>query len=324
MKTLVTGANGFVGSWLVRRLAAEGHAVRALLRPGADTRALEGAPYARVEGDVTRPDGLERACEGVDVVFHLAGTRRGASAADFLAVNAGGTRAVCEAMGRAGARRLVLASSLAASGPSSPGRPRVEDDPLEPQEWYGESKAEAERIAFSFAGALEVTVCRPCRILGPGDRENLVFFRLVTRGLVPRLLGPPRPLSLVDVDDVVDHLLLLGTHAAAPGQAFFCAGNETFTLDGLLREVADAQGLQVREVPVPPLALAGVGLLADLWSQATGRKLALSRKLARQLLAPGWTCSLEKSRALLGYQPKVSVRESVLRSARSYRELGWM
>jgi nucleoside-diphosphate-sugar epimerase len=67
-----------------------------------------------------------------------------------------------------GRQRLVLCSSLAASGPSSPTRPQREEDPLEPRDWYGESKAEAERIASSFSGAIDLAIVRRCRILGPG------------------------------------------------------------------------------------------------------------------------------------------------------------
>ena len=81
------------------------------------------------------------------MVFHLAGLRRAPERSAFFRVNAEGTRTVCDAMLRVGARRMVLAGSLAAVGPSRPDRPHVETDPFAPEEWYGESKAEAERIA---------------------------------------------------------------------------------------------------------------------------------------------------------------------------------
>jgi dihydroflavonol-4-reductase len=324
MKTLVTGANGFVGSALVRRLAARGDAPRALLREGADLSALEGIASQRATGDVTRPEGLAEACAGVDVVFHLAGIRRASTREAFMAVNAEGTRQVCEAMVKAGARRLVLASSLAASGPSQVGRPRTEADALAPQEWYGESKAEAERIAFGFKDRLEVTSCRPCRILGPGDRENLSFFKLASKGLVLELLGPERKLSMVDVEDVVEHLLLLAEKPEANGESFFCASDETRTLESLMREVAEVLGVKARTVPLPEFVLRGIGSAADAVSNATGKALPFNRKTAQQLLVPGWECSNEKSRKVLGWAPRVALHESVRRSAESYRALGWI
>jgi nucleoside-diphosphate-sugar epimerase len=327
MRALVTGANGFLGSWLARALAARGDEVRCLVRPGGDLALLAEAVAqgARVvSGDVTLPATLGPALEGVEVVFHLAGIRRGSTRQDFLDVNAEGTRRVAEAMVAAGARRLVLCGSLAASGPSVGGRPRVEEDPFQPEEWYGESKAEAERIAFSFAGRLEVTACRPARILGPGDKENLTFFKLVHRGVVLRLLGPERRLSMVDVEDVVDLLLLQADRPEAVGQAFFCAAEETLTAEEMMRSVAALMGRKPLVVPVPPALLSLVGRVADVISNATGRKLPVNRKLARQLLAPGWTCSIAKARRLLGYAPRRGLQDSLRRSLESYRAAGWL
>src|SRR4029079_19006956 len=90
-------------------------------------------------------------------------------------------------------------------------------------EWYGESKAEAERIALGTVG-LEVSVARSPRILGPGDSEKLVLLRIVKRGVRLEVGGGPRPLSVVDVDDVVELLLLLATRPEAVGEAFFAPG----------------------------------------------------------------------------------------------------
>ena len=217
-----------------------------------------------------------------------------------------------------------LVGSLAASGPSVGGRPRLEDDPFSPEEWYGESKAEAELIAFSFQSKLEVTSCRPARIIGPGDRENLTFFKLVKRGIVLRILGHERRLSMVDVEDVVDQLLLQGDLPQASGEAFFCASNETLTVQELMTEAARLLKVKTKTVPLPPVVLRALAAGADLVSDATGKKLPLNRKLARQLLAPGWTCSIEKAKRVLGFHPKRSVHESLQRSAESYLAAGWL
>lgn len=327
MRVLVTGSNGFLGSWLASALTARGDEVRCLVRAKSDLRLLERARQrgaTLIEGDVVDPAPWTSALEGVEVVFHLAGIRRAASRDEFLRVNAEATGRVAEAMVKAGARRLVLCGSLAASGPSVDGRPRVEADPLRPEEWYGESKAEAERIAFGFASSLEITSCRPARILGPGDRENLSFFKLVKRGVVLRILGPERRLSVVDVEDAVDLLLLQADRPEAKGEAFFCAGEETTTLYDMMRSIAGSLGIDTRTVPVPPSVLSAAAALADGLSNLTGWRLPLSRKLARQLLAPGWTCSIDKARRLLGYAPKRGVRASLEASARSYQEAGWL
>lgn len=321
---MITGANGFLGGWLARALVARGDDVRCLVRAGSDASALDGVACRVVPGDVTDAASLRPATEGVHTVFHLAGIRRATGRDDFMRVNADGTRNVAEAMVAAGAKRLVFCGSLAASGPSVGGRPRVESDPFAPEEWYGESKAEGERIAFSYGDRLEVTCIRPARILGPGDHENLPFFKIVKKGFVLRIGGPERRLSFVDVDDVVAQLLLQADKPEAVGEAFFCAADETASVEGLMHLVADALGARTRTLVVPEVVLRALGSAADVISDATGRKLPLNRKLARQLLAPGWTCSIDKAKRVLGYRPTRSFAESLRRSAESYVAAGWL
>ena len=321
---LITGANGFLGAWLAKALVARGDEVRCLVRAGSDASALEGVAAKIIPGDVTDPASLTPALAGVHTVFHLAGIRRGATRDDFMRVNAEGTRHVCDAMVAAGAKRLVLVGSLAATGPSIGGVPRVETDRFNPQEWYGESKVEAERIAFSFNGKLEVTSCRPSRIVGPGDHENLTFFKLVKKGVILRIGGAERKLSFVDVEDVVDQLLLQADRPEAVGEAFFASSDETESVEELMRTVGQVLGLHPRTLYVPELLLSALGRAADVVTNVTGRKLPLNRKLARQLLAPGWTCSIEKARRLLGYSPRRTIADSLKRSAESYLKLGWL
>ncbi|HET9595659.1 MAG TPA: NAD-dependent epimerase/dehydratase family protein [Anaeromyxobacteraceae bacterium] len=320
---LVTGAAGFLGRALVRELVARGHTVRALVREGTDASGLDGRTEL-VRGDATDPGAVRRAVEGRDLVFHLAGVRRGADRASFFRVNADATRLLLDACLAAGAARarFVLAGSLAAAGPSRDGR--SEEEPLEPAEWYGESKAEAERIALSFSGRLPVAVARPPRIMGPGDRENLLFFRIAARGVVLRFLGPERPLSWIDVDDCARGFALLGEHPAAAGQAFFLASRDRTTVEDLQRDIARALAVRVRTVPVPGALLTALAAGADAVTRATGVKLPLNRKLARQVLAPGWTCRTEKAERLLGFAAPTRLTASIERAARSYRELGWL
>jgi nucleoside-diphosphate-sugar epimerase len=324
MRVLITGANGFLGSHLASFLAERKHEVRCLVREGSDRAALTHPDVVVVPGDVTQPATLGPALEGVEVCYHLAGIRRGTTRDDFLRVNAQGTRAVAEAMVAAKGRRLVLCGSLAASGPSLNGQPRREEEPFAPEEWYGESKAEAERLLFSFKDRLEVTSCRPSRIVGPGDHENLTFFKLAARGIILRLGGRERRISFIDVDDVVEQLVLQGERPEAVGEAFFCSSAQTETVESLMTYVAELLGVRARVVPVPEAVLSGAGALADVLSRVSGRKLPLNRKLARQLLAPGWTCSTEKATRLLGFTARRSVRESMKRSGEWYRQGGWL
>ncbi len=170
MRVLITGGAGFLGTALTRVLTGRGHQVRVLDRnPSEALRAL-GAEQRT--GDATDPSTLRQAVAGQEVVIHLAGIRRSTDPAEFMRVNAEGTRTALEACLSAapGLSRFVLAGSRAAIGPSADAVD--ERAPFGPVEPYGASKAEAERIALSYAARLPVSVARPPRIMGPATART--------------------------------------------------------------------------------------------------------------------------------------------------------
>jgi nucleoside-diphosphate-sugar epimerase len=321
MRALVTGAAGFLGQALVRALLTRGDTVRALIR--RTDPELQRPGVELLLGDATDPRALATAVQGVDVVFHLAGLRRATERDAFWRVNVGATRLLLDACaaGSPNLRRFVLAGSRAASAPSATGC--REEEPPRPAEWYGESKAEAERVAFLYLDRLPVTVARPPRIMGPGDRENLLFFKLAKAGWALDF-GAPKPLSWIDVDDCARGMLLLADRPEAVGEAFFLASDERTTVQGLMLAAGDALGVKTRRVDVPGPVLAGAAKLAELVSRVTGRQLPLNRKLARQLLAPGWVCDTGKAKARLGFTATTPLAESMALAARWYLERGWL
>jgi nucleoside-diphosphate-sugar epimerase len=319
VRALITGAGGFLGTALVRALVARGDAVRALVR--RPVPALDGGVEV-LTGDATDPAALRAAVRDREVVFHLAGVRRSADPLEFRRVNAGGTRAVLEACEAWAPRlsRFVLASSLAAAGPSRTAL--RECAPCEPVEPYGTSKAEAEAIAHSYAARLPVAIARAPRIMGPGDRENLFFFRIARSGLA--LDFGDRPLSWIDVDDCVRGLLLLAERREAIGETFFLASPEKTSAAEIMNEAARALGVHARTVTVPDLALRALARAADVVTRTTGRRLPLNRKLAAQVLAPGWLCDVSKAREKLGFEASTPLAASIERAARWYVAEGWL
>ena len=321
MQTLVTGAGGFLGQALVRALAARRARVRALVRRPEAALALPGV--TTLLGDATDPACLAEAVRDVDVVFHLAGVRRATERDEFFRVNVSSTRLLLDAC-LAGAPRLhrfVLAGSRAAAAPSTTGV--TEAEPLHPSEPYGESKAEAERVAFQYLDRLPVTVARPPRIMGPGDKENLLFFAIARRGLALRFGGDP-PLSWIDVDDCARGLLALAERPEAVGRPFFLASDELSSVEGLMRAAAQALGVTPRRVRIPGPLLTGAAALCDGISRLTHRTLPLNRKLARQVLAPGWVCDTGQARTLLHFTATTPLADSMGRAAAWYRAHGWL
>jgi nucleoside-diphosphate-sugar epimerase len=321
VKTLVTGGAGFLGTALVRALLARGHEVRVLDRGPSDALRALGAEV--VEGDALDASVLRAAVAGRDAVIHLVGIRRSTDPAEFLRVNAEGTRTALEACLAAapGLSRFVLAGSRAALAPSPDAV--TETAPFAPAEPYGASKAEAERIAFSYADRIPVAVARPPRIMGPGDRENLLFFEIAKKGFAIGF-GGTRPLSWIDVDDCALGFALLAERPEAVGEAFFLAHPVATDAQELMIEAGRALGRRTRRITVPPALLRAAARAADAVTDLTGRRLPLNRKLAAQILAAGWRCDPAKARARLGFEATTPLADSIARAARWYVDHRWL
>ena len=266
---LVTGASGFVGRALLARLALEGYRVRgAVRRP--DTALAAGAEPVAI-GDLMHAPDWRSTLAGVDLVVHLAARahvldeRSPDAFALYRAANTLPTLRLAEAAAAAGVRRLVFVSSVRVHGSRTAGPPVDESSPLEAEDPYGRSKADAERGLAEIARAsrLEVVVLRPPLVYGPGARGNFArLARAVARG-VPLPFGAVRNRrSLVYVGNLADAIVRSVAHPAAAGRTFMVSDGEDVSTAELVRRIARALGRPPRLVPIPPALLRAVGALA--------------------------------------------------------------
>lgn len=310
---LVTGANGFVGSALVRELHRRGHSVVAATRhPAHELASLPGV-RGELVGDLGPTTDWIRAVQGCTVTIHCAGRahimrdpEQDPSAA-FRRVNVQGSVRLARQAAAAGVRRLVFVSSVKVHGEASlPGRPFTESDALAPADPYGVSKAETEAAlaAVSSETGLELVIVRPPLVYGPGVKAN--FLRLtqwLARG-VPLPFGglTTNRRSLVALDNLVDLLICCAEHKAASGQVFLAGDGEDLSTTELLRRTAQALGLRARLVPVPRAVIRGGAALLG----ARGRSLM-------QRLDGDLQVDIAHAREVLGWHPPIGVDEGLRR-----------
>lgn len=317
---LVTGASGFIGGRLAERLAAvEGARVTGAGRTFRDDAALRGAGVELRQADLRDRAAMERLCEGKQIVFHLAAWLMRGKGGDegAHAVNVDATRALAEAAAAAGARRFVLASTIAAYG-----LPPVDDiDESVPidvgqRDLYGRTKALGELAARDVAArtGLSVTIARPAMVYGPGSPGwTIGMLRLVQRG-VPVLFGDEGNAYPVYIDDVVDALLLAATREEADGEAFNVsdASVDWPTFFGYYGKMC---GKRARRVPMPVArAIAWTNERLDLGIPLTVDRLDT---YVRPLRYPAG-----KAERLLGWRPRVALDEGMRRSEAWLREAG--
>jgi dihydroflavonol-4-reductase len=333
---LVTGASGFIGRHLVRRLIDLGCRVSCLVRATSCIDELRSAGAQLVTGDVTDPADIGRALavSQARIVFHLAGLLKALRTDDFLRVNAGGVESVAAACAnRTDKPVLVVVSSLATAGPCAVDRPRVESDAPTPVSAYGCSKLAGEQAAARYAGVVPISIVRPPIVFGPGDRGMIEMFRPIARWGIHAVPGRgERCFSLIHVADLVEGLLLVAEKGerlhpnGLPGQGvYFMATEDELTYTELGQAMAIALGKKratVVHLPGPLVKL--VGLCGDAMTWIRQRPAWVNSDKMSEALAGSWMCSSAKARTQLGWSPAATLAKRLYETAQWYRQDGWL
>ncbi len=311
---VVTGATGFIGSHLVEELVRRGKRVRCLVRADSKLELLRSLNVEVVAVGLEEVEPLCAAVQSADVVYHLAGVIRAFHRRDFYRVNQQGTANLTAACARqSNVPRLVLVSSIAASGPCSRGQLRLESDPPNPQSHYGRSKLAAEEEAAKLADRVPLTIVRPGVVFGPRDTGFVQIIQAI-RNFYCHLspgLSPPA-LSYIHVGDLIELLLVAAERGkrvpAGGGQhgvgRYFAVAPEYPTyaeLGYLLRRMLGRYHAPVIPV-IAPLAYA-LGGASELIGNIKGRPQELCIDKIRDALASSWACSGEAAKRELGFLP---------------------
>jgi nucleoside-diphosphate-sugar epimerase len=322
MKVLVTGATGFVGGHLTEALRRRGDEVTALARSASKAAALAPLGVRVVPGDLHDRAALQRAAEGQDVVYHVAGVVAARSEADFMVANRDGTRNLIEALGQMGTGRLVLVSSMAAIGPTIKGRPLRGDEAPRPVTAYGRSKLAAEQAVT--ASALPWTIVRPPMVYGPRDQEVLKVFRLARFGVAPVLGDGSQELSAVHGGDLAEGLIAAGTTVAAAGRAYYACHPEVFTGADMARAVGRAMGKSPAVIRIPATIGRGVLMLTEAAARLTGHTTILTADKANEFFQPAWTADPGPLMRDTGWKAAHDLRSGLEETYRWYRTAGWL
>lgn len=323
MKALVTGANGFLGQAVVRRLQREKVAVRAFVRPGR-AREAEGVEFC--EGDLCNEASVAAAVCGVDWVVHAAArvTTTG-SWEEFAEANIRGTRRVIRAARAAGVQRIVHISSLSVYDVPQDGVTISEESPYESESnargHYSRSKLAADRLAlWEAAHGAPVVVLRPGLLYGPGKRPPLARQSFGKGGFRFILATPRYTLPFSYIDNVADAVLLALQAPAAIGKAFTVVDANVAQAD-LVPLYRAAAGERWRPVFLP------VGLIAAAaWGVERGCRLArrrppvTSHQIRRATRRALYDCSAAER--VLGWRPAIGVAEGLQRSFASLPSAG--
>lgn len=328
MRTLVTGVTGFTGGHLARYLKGRGDEVRGVVRPESANRPvvqeLRAAGIEIAEADLSDPLMVGEACDGTEVIYHVAAAYReaGQPPTMYREVNVGGTLNIIHSARSRSVRRVVYCSTGGVHGHVA-NPPANERAPFNPGDIYQQTKLEAEEEARRAGqrGDVEVVVARPIGIYGPGDTRFLKMFRGIAKGRFPILGSGEVFYHLTYIDDLVEGFRLCGELPQAAGRTYLLAGPRYTTLNELTRLIAEE--LKVKpprlRLPVWPFWLAGA--VCELVCVPLRVEPPLYRRRV-DFYTKSRAFDITRARTELGYEPKVDLPEGIRRTIAWYREQG--
>ena len=314
MNIFITGATGFIGSALVRRLLLEHSSITAAVLSGEETGHVAKEVVQVVIQPLAESSDYSDVLQGMDVVIHLAARvhimhdTSTDPLQEFRRVNLHGTERLARQAAQAGVKRFVFISTVKVHGEETE-RPYQENSPLAATDPYGISKAEAEaalrRIAHETG--LEVVIVRPPLVYGQGVKANFrQLMTIVHRGIPLPFSSIRNKRSLISVENLVDALACCAAHPGAAGQTYLVSDNDDISTPELITRMATALGITARLFPCPTYLLRGMG-------QLLGKSAAVERVVG-SLQAD---CS--KIRGELGWIPPLTVSQGLQHTASWYK-----
>ncbi len=322
---LVTGANGFIGSFLVERLIKEGFEVRCLVRKTSDLRWIKDLPVKFCFGTLTSPETLIEPLEDVQYVFHIAAKKHAFTEIECDEVNHFGTLNLLEACKKTGSiKKFVYVSSLAVMGPNPTKEPWTEKDPCNPVSFYARSKLKGEEDVKRYNPYFPTTIIRPPAVYGPRDKDFLPLFKAIKLGLKPRLVSKEKLLSFVYVEDLASAVFKASQSEKSGGNIYFVCDPKFYSLDNFVNEISSKfkkKGLNIR---IPNSIVFIVAFIMELFSRLTGKSVVLHRQMAFEITRDYWLCSPKKIEKELGIIAKTSLSEGIAKTIEWYKTNKWL
>jgi len=327
---LITGASGFIGSFIVEEALRRGFETWAAVRKSSSRRYLQDSRIHFIELDMADPDRLERQLRGhkFDYVVHAAGLTKSLDKADFFRVNTLCTVNLAETLMKvdAGMKKFVFVSSLSVLGPVREEQPYKEmtaDDEPHPDTAYGQSKIEGERLLDGIEGLPCVTL-RPTGVYGPREKDYFMMAKSI-KGHVDFAVGyKPQDLTFIYVEDVVQAVFLALDHGRNGAKYLLSDGNvypsRAFS-DLIRQELGNPWLLRIK---APLWFLRIVTSVGEHFGRLTGRITALNNDKYNIMKQRNWRCDITPAMAELGYKPRYTLADGVKITIKWYKDNGWI
>ncbi|MEJ2545181.1 MAG: NAD-dependent epimerase/dehydratase family protein [Calditrichaceae bacterium] len=326
MKVFLTGATGFIGSFLAENLVKKGYQVKCLVRSSSNLRWISDLDIECYYGNLNNPESLFKGLYDADYIYHLAGVTKSLKDENYINANIKGTKNLIDAILATNKKlkRLIHVSSMAAVGPSPTIEPIDETHPPNPINIYGRTKLEAENYVRQYFDKIPTTIVRPPAVFGPRDEDVLQFFNTIKYGIIPKTGGRDKYLSLIYVKDLVEGIILAGENKKAVGQIYHLSPERPISwgeLANIALKILNKRGFNIS---VPMVLIKGATFISELTGKLTGSNPALNWERYEQMKPDFWVSSSQKAKKDIGFSAKTKIHDSVKETLEWYVKQGWL
>ena len=331
MKILITGASGFIGSFIVEEALNRGFETWAAMRKSSSKAYLQDERIKFIELNLNSKEQLVEQLrgKGFDYVVHAAGVTKCLNKTDFHRINTEGTKNLVEALLelKMPLKRFVFVSSLSVFGAIKEKMPYDEireTDTPQPNTAYGRSKLEAEQYLDSVGSRIPYIILRPTGVYGPKEKDYFIMAKSIKQHSDFAVGYQRQDITFVYVTDVVQ-AIFLALEKGENGRKYFLSDGEVYqstTFSDLIHEEL-GRPWWIR-ITAPVWVLRIVTFFGEYVGRMTGKVTALNNDKYNILKQRNWRCDIEPARKELGYDPKVQLAEGVKTTIKWYKDNGWL
>ena len=331
MKILITGASGFIGSFIVEEALKQGFETWAAVRKSSSRAFLTDERIHFIELNLSSKEQLVEQLKGqqFDYVVHAAGVTKCLNKADFRRINTEGTKNLVDALLdlQMPLKRFVFLSSLSVFGAIKEQLPYDEireDDTPKPNTEYGRSKLEAERYIDSIGSRLPYIILRPTGVYGPREKDYFMMAKSIKQHIDFAVGYQRQDITFVYVTDVVQ-AVFLALEKGETGRKYFLSDGQVYqstTFSDLIHEELGRPWWL--RITAPVWVLRVVTFFGEYIGHMTGKVTALNNDKYNILRQRNWRCDIEPTRHELGFEPKVQLKEGVKTTIQWYKDHKWL
>ena len=330
MKILITGASGFIGSFIVEEAIRQGFETWAAVRGSSSKAYLQDERIHLIELNLSSEEQLTEQLRPhqFDYVVHAAGVTKCADKRDFYRINTEGTQNLVRALQRLEMplKRFVYISSLSVFGAIREQQPYEEireTDTPQPNTEYGRSKLEAEKWLDTLKG-FPYVVLRPTGVYGPREKDYFLMAQSIKQHTDFAVGYQQQDITFVYVTDVVQ-AVFLAMEKGKTGRKYFLSDGEVYQSTTFSDFIHEELGRPwwIR-ITAPVWVLRAVTFVGEYIGRMTGKVSALNNDKYNILRQRNWRCDIQPAVSELGYRPQVKLQEGVRRSIKWYKENGWL